>query len=196
MRMLFQLELLTCGPTLCVLMIDVAEKALKLHLSVQEKSETALSSMQSNHGHNVESLRSACAKFHPVFADPDVCAFTNDLNDRDGKLYQYLRYGSQQTTLGFSTRLGPLLPVVDKIFVQSILLLPEADRRLLVSASPLKMLLVGSEFDQSQHPQELIELLKKDNTHFSELQAYCQQLENEQKAFLKQLSKANSEGHQ
>jgi hypothetical protein len=177
-------------------MIDVVEKSLKLHLSVQERSETALSSMQSNHGHNVESLRSACAKFHPTFSEPDICAFTKDLNDRDGKLYQQLRYGSQQTTLGFSTRLGPLLPVVDKIFIQSILLLPEESRKMLVFSSPLKMLLVGSKFDQSQHPKELVELLKKDNAHFLALQSYCQQLEDEHAALVEQLSKARALGEQ
>ena len=193
MRTLHQCEPLTCAPTICVLMLDVVEKSLKLHLAVQTKTDSALSDMQSLHGHNIESLRRACAEFQPLFNDSDVCSFTKDLNDRDGKLYQQLRYGSQQTTIGFSTRLSVLLPVVDKVFIQSLLLLPKDDRRLLVDASPLKSLLVGSNFDQSRHPTQLIELLRRDNAHFSQLLEYCQDLEREHAALVAQLSAAQKQ---
>lgn len=178
-RTLYQLEPLTTAPTLLVLMLDVVEKSLKLHLAVQTKTQNALSEMSSTYGHNVESLRAACAKFSAVFDDPDVRAFTKDLNDRDGKLYQQLRYGSQQTTDGFSTALGDLLPVVDKIFVRSILLLPEDSRRLLFFASPLKSLLVRSNFDQTRNPRLIVDLLRAGNDHYEDLLHYSERIDRE-----------------
>ena len=121
MRWLHYCEPLTCAPTVCVAMLDVVEKSLKLHLAVQTQTATALTEMHTTYGHNVEALRDACAAFTPAFADDDVRGFTRDLNDRDGKLYQQMRYGSQRTTLGFQTNLSTLLPVVDKIFSESLL---------------------------------------------------------------------------
>ncbi len=179
MRWLHNCEPLTCAPTICVTMLDVVEKSLKLHLAVQKKMATALTDMSSKYGHNVEALRDACAPFTPTFPDDDVRAFTKDLNDRDGKLYQQLRYGSQKTTGGFSTNLSTLRPVVDKIFCESILQLPDDTRKVLVFSSPLKQLLVGTQFDQSRHPAQLVEALRKENAYFDRLFQYCLQIEEE-----------------
>lgn len=187
MRTLYQLELLTNMPTIVVLMLDVVEKALKLHLSVQTQTATALSDMRSSHGHNLESLRSACADFNPLFNDADIRAFTKDLNDRDGKLYQKLRYGSQETTNGFEATPGLMLPVVDKVFIQSILLLPDNKKKLLLQSSPLHLLLTRSRMDQTRHPEQIIELLALGNAHFSPLQAECQRIADEHSALVAKL---------
>ena len=192
MRWLHRCEPLTCAPTICVAMLDVVEKSLKLHLAVQTQTATALTDMSAKYGHNVEALRGACAAFTPIFADDDVRAFTKDLNDRDGKLYQQLRYGSQKTTAGFQTNLSTLLPVVDKIFCESILSLPEDTRRVLVFSSPLKQLLVGSPFDQSRNPAQLLEALQKDNAYFDRLLQYCRQIEKEQAALAASISEARA----
>lgn len=189
MRMLYRLGRPTTTPTICVMMIDVVEKSLKLHLAVQSQTKTALSDMRTTHGHNVDSLRRACAKFHPLFDEADVRGFTQHLNDRDGKLYQELRYGSQETTNGFKTNIGTLLPVVDKVFVQSILLLDEGHRRLLVGASPIKSLLTRSPLDQSQYPEQTIEILADGNAQFPLLMEYCQSVAQEQAALMAKLPK-------
>jgi hypothetical protein len=172
------------------MMIDIVEKSLKLHLAVQTQTATALSDMRTTHGHNVDSLRRACAKFHSLFDDADVRGFTQHLNDRDGKLYQKLRYGSQETTIGFSTNIGTLLPVVDKVFIQSILLLPEPHRRLLVSASPIKLLLTRSPIDQSEYPEQTIEILAQGNTQLPLLMGYCQALKQEEDEFMQRFKQA------
>ena len=188
MRLLHQLEPLTSAATICVLMLDVVEKSLKLHLAVQTQTPTALSDMATKYGHNVEALREACAGFTSVFDDADIRDFTKHLNDRDGKLYQQLRYGSQKTTEGFSTNLATLRPVVDKVFCESILQLPEHIRRPLFYSSPLKQLIVGSRFDQSQHPAELVEALRRDNAYFDLLSDYCYRIEQEQANLLAQMA--------
>ena len=161
-------------------MLDVVEKSLKLHLAIQSQTTTALTDMSTKYGHNVEALRDACAGYTPVFADDDVRAFARELNDRDGKLYQQLRYGSQKTTAGFQTSLATLRPVVDKVFCESILRLPDAIRKVLVFSSPLKHLLVGGRFDQSRHPAQLVEALRVENAYFDRLLKYCRQIEDEQ----------------
>lgn len=194
MRLLHQLEPLTCAPTIVVMMLDVVEKALKLHLAVHTQTPTALSDMSIKYGHNVEALRAACAAYTSPFNDPDVCAFTKDLNDPDGKLYQKLRYGAQKTTEGFSTNLSTLRPVVDKIFAESILGLPESTRRVLMYTSPLKQLLLRTRFDQSRHPAELSDALRLENAYFDRLLEYCRQIEKEQEALIASLQPAQSQG--
>jgi len=182
MRLLHLLEPLTCMPTIAVSMIDVAEKSLKLHLAVHTQTVAALADMGSKYGHNLEALRDACAGFSPVFAEDDVRAFTKNLNDRDGKLYQQLRYGAQKTTEGFKTNLSSLRPVVDKIFCESVLGLPEGIRKVLVYSSPIRQLLVRSALDQSRHPVELIDALRRENAYFDRLNEYCHRIEAEQAA--------------
>jgi len=175
-------------------MLDVVEKSLKLHLAVQTQTATALTEMSTTYGHNVEALRDACAAFTPAFADDDVREFTRDLNDRDGKLYQQMRYGSQRTTLGFQTNLSTLRPVVDKIFSESLLGLPEDARKVLVFSSPLKQLLIGNQFDQSRNPAQLIAALAKDNAYFDRLLHYCRQIEEEQAALAASLAGRTTTG--
>jgi hypothetical protein len=179
MRMLYRIGRPTTIPTICVMMIGIVEKSLKLYLAVQSQTATALSDMRT-YGHNVESLRCACAKFHSLFDDTDIRGFTKHLNDPDGKLLQKLRYGSQETSNGFSTNIGTLLPVVDKVFVQSILLLPDELRKLLVCTSSIKLLVTRSPVDQSQYPEQTIEILTHGNAHFPLLIDYCQRLKLEE----------------
>ena len=184
MRLLHQLEPLTCAPTICVMMLEVVEKALKLHLAVHTQTRTALADMGSKFGHNLEALRASCVAYTPAFADPDVCAFTRDLNDRDGKLYQELRYGAQKMTEGFSTNLSTLRPVVDKIFCESLLGLPEEIRRLLWYPSPLIQLLLRTTFDQSRHPSELVDALSRDNAYFGPLLEFAHRVDGERAALV------------
>ncbi len=191
MRLLLAVEPLTTAMTICPKMLEIVEKSLKLHLAVQTQSSTALTDARTEYGHNIEKLRAACAGYHSIFNDVDIQAFTKDLNDKNGKLYQYLRYGSQETTSGFETNLSDLLPVVDKIFAKSVLLLPEGPRRLLLFCSPLKNLTTRSRFDQSQHPEQLLEVLQSNNVYFQELTHYFSQLDREHEARLKALSVAN-----
>jgi hypothetical protein len=192
MRLLHLLEPLTCMPTIAVSMIDVAEKSLKLHLAVQTQTVAALADMGSKYGHNLEALRDASAAFSPVFADDDIRGFTKHLNDRDGKLYQQFRYGAQKTTEGFKTNLSTLRPVVDKIFCESLLGLPEEIRKVLVYSSPIKQLLVRSPFDQSRHPDELIDAMRRDNAYFDRLSEYCHRIEDEHAALVAAMSAAET----
>jgi hypothetical protein len=184
MRTMFQLEPLTNMSTIVVLMLDVVEKALKLHHSVLTQTAAALSDMKSRYGHNIELLRADCAGFNPLFNDPDICAFTKDLDDRDGKLYQQLRYSSQETTAGFKANPGLMLPVVDKVFIQSVLLLPDNWRRLLLQSSSIYLLLTRSHMDQTRHPEQTINFLALGNAYFLPLQAECQRVAYEHSPFL------------
>jgi len=191
MRLLHLLEPLTCMPTIAVLMIDIAEKSFKLYLAVQTQTGAALADMGSKYGHNLEALREACAGFSPIFKENDVRAFTKNLNDRDGKLYQQLRYGAQKTTDGFKTNLSTLRPVVDKIFCESILGLPDGIRRTLIYSSPIKQLLVRTSLDQSRHPEELIDALRHDNVYFDRLNDYCHRIEEEHATLIAKIASAD-----
>lgn len=187
LRLLYYLEPVTTAPSILVKMIDVAEKSLKLYLTVQNKSNTALSDSRQNYGHDVEKMRSESAKHNKVFDDEDIKRFSKDLHDKPGELYQYLRYGSQETTQGISANLSQIMPVIDKIFFKSILLLPENERRLLNFVSLLKNLLMQSKFDQSQNPTLLLSALQKNNLYINEYIEYCHFLDKEHQEFLEQI---------
>jgi hypothetical protein len=188
LRLLYCLEPLTTGVSILVKMIEVAEKSLKLYITVNNKSNTALSDSRQNYGHNIENMRIESAKYNTVFDDDDIKKFSKDLDDKDGKLYQYLRYGSQETTQGMSANLNQIMPVIDKIFFKSILLLPENERRLFNFVSLLKNLLMQSSFDQSQNPTLLLAALQKDNYYIQEYIEYCILLDKEHLKFLEQIN--------
>ena len=189
-RLLYTLEPLTTAMTILPKMLDVVEKALKLHLAVQTQTPTALTDARSEYGHNLEKLRAACAQFEPAFDHPDIQALTRDLNDKEGKLYQFLRYGSQETTTGSETNLAVLLPVVDRVFSNSLLLLPTEHRRLLLFCSSLKSLVTRSRFDQSRYPDQLIEILARDNPFFREFTALFERLDKEHEELSAQIRAA------
>lgn len=188
LRLLYYLEPLTTANSILVKMIDVAEKSLKLFVTVQNKSATALSDSRQIYGHNIEKMRIESAKYDIVFDDNDIKTFSKDLQDRRGEFYQYLRYGSQETTRGMSANLGQTMPVVDKIFFKSILLLPENERRLFNFTSLLKNLLTGSRFDQSQNPNLLLSALQKNNPYIDEYIEYCHLLDKEYEKLLEQIN--------
>jgi len=192
MRLLYTLEPLTTGMTILPKMLDVVEKALKLHLSVQTQTKTALTDARTKYGHNIENLRVACATFEPAFDHQDIRVLTRDLNDKDGKLYQYLRYGSQATTAGFETNLAVLLPVVDRVFANSLLLLPAEHRKLLLFCSSLKSLVTRSRFDQSRHPEQLMDVIARDNAHFHEFKTLFEQLDKEHEILAAQMRAAET----
>jgi hypothetical protein len=173
LRLLYYLEPLTLSFPILVKMIEVAEKSLKFYLTVHNKSNTALSVSRQSYGHNIDNMRVESTKYNSIFDEDDIKKFSKDLDDKDGKLYQYLRYGSQETTQGMSANLHQTMQVIDKIFFKSILLLPESEKRLFNFMSLLKKLLMQSNFDQSQNPKLLLSALKKDNLYINEYIEYC-----------------------
>lgn len=182
LRFLYKNEPHTTAFTILGRVLDVAEKALKLFVMVSGKSPTALSSARSDYGHNIEKLRSEAAKYDPVFDESTIKTFTRDLNDKSGKLYQHVRYGSEDTIDGLQADLNLLIPVVDRIFFQSILKLPASDRKLLFFVSPLKHLIQGSRFDQTQNRAAVLNALHFQNTEITAFENFCKQMDDEQEA--------------
>ena len=176
-RLLYALEPITTCLTILPKMLDVAEKAMKLYLMVKTQTETALSDSRIDYGHNLEKLRAACAVFNEAFDHDEIKSFTQDLNDRDGKLYQHLRYGSQETTSGSQANTAEILTVIDRIFSNSLLLLPEDHRKLLLFSSALKALITRSRFDQSKDPTLLISALAYENEYFEDFKTLFEQMD-------------------
>ena len=189
MRLLYYLEPLTTASSILVEMIEVAEKSLKLYLTIHNKSSTALSESIQSYGHNIEKMRVESTKYNKVFDDDDIKRFSKDLQDKHGEFYQYLRYGSQQTTQGMSANLDQIMPVIDKIFFKSILLLPESEKRLFNFTSLLKNLVTQSKFDQSQNPKLLLSAIQKNNPYLNEYVEYCRFIDEE---YARSLEKFNS----
>lgn len=183
MRLLYGIEPVTTSMTIATKMVEIVEKSLKLHLVVRRRSNTALTDARRRYGHNIEALRAACAEYDQAFDHDDIRDLTKFLNDKDGKLYQYLRYGSQETTEGMAFHLRSMLPTVDRIFAQSLLLLPTNQRNLLLFCSTLKQLVTRSKFDQSQHPDQVLHLLSRDNIFFDNFVLLFKSMDEENERF-------------
>lgn len=184
MRLLYYLERLTTAPTILIKMIEVGEKSLKLFVAVNSRTQTALTDSKSKYGHSIEKLRSESAAYNNIFNDKDICDFTKDLNDKGGILYQYLRYGSQETTDGMSANLDQLLPIIDKIFFSALLLLPESDRKLLNFTSLIKNLLTSSNFDQTFNKELLKTAILHNNSYAQDYLKYSITLDEDHKKLI------------
>jgi hypothetical protein len=190
LRILYRLEPLTTATAILGKALDVVEKSLKLFVTVSSKTPTALSSARTEYGHNIEKLRAAAARYNPVFDEAPIKTFAIDLNDSSGKLYQLVRYGSEETTDGFETNLAAVMPVIDRIFVQSVLRLPVNERKVLFFVSPLKHIIRGSRFDQTQNRGLVLDALRWQNAEFTSFEEFCEQLDAEHEVMVRQLEAA------
>jgi hypothetical protein len=184
LKTMFQMETLSFAQSNLVGMAEVAEKSFKLYLAMNEKLDNSLSHYSTEYGHNLEKLRAKAAEFNDRFNDDDIKQFTKPFDDRRGALYQHLRYGSEKTIKGFSTNLGVLMPIVEKIFFNSVLRLEEQDKKMVNNSSLLRFLIVNNEFHQSNNRDVLIQAVKANNLYFTEYAEYSWDIENEQKRML------------
>ena len=194
LRFLYYTERITTSRTILPKLIEVAEKSLKLFVSVNNKTQTAISDFKTKYGHNIEKLRRESASFNTVFNDADICEFTCELQDQGGMLYQYFRYGSQETTSGMYANINKLIPIVDKIFFSCLLLLPENEKRRFNSTSLLKKLLTDSQFDQSFNRDLLKAAIYFENAHVSAYFDYCKQLDEHYGELVENLTEAKRNG--
>jgi hypothetical protein len=186
LKLLSQIEPTISIPTRFVTMVELVEKSLKLFLAMHEKLDNSLTHYSSKYGHSIEKLRFQAEKFNDVFASTDVKEFTCPFDDKSGALYQHLRYGSQEKIAGFSTNLGQLMPIVEKIFYNCILRHSEADKKMVNNSSLLFHLITHSHLDQSLNPDFSLKAIQANNHYFAEYAAYCETLCNDQKLFLQQ----------
>lgn len=184
LKTMFQMETLAFAPSNLVGMAEVAEKSFKLYLAMHEKLENSLSHYSNKYGHNLEKLRAQASEYDGIFNDDDIKQFTKPFGDRRGALYQNLRYGSEKTIDGFSTNFGVLMPIVEKIFFNSVLRLEEDDKKMVNNSSLLRFLIVDSDFHQSNNRDVLIQAIQANNLYFAEYAEYSWDIENEQNRIL------------
>ena len=187
LKLNFQLEILAFAQTNLVGMVEVVEKSLKLHLAMNEKLENSLSHYSSHYGHNLENLRSRAANYNQIFDDKDIKQFTKPFDDKKGALYQHLRYGSQQNIDGFKTNLGVLMPIVEKIFFNSVLRLEDVDKKMVNNSSLLCNLIIDNQFHQSRNRGLLLNAVQSNNPFFTEYEEYSWELENERRIMMRAL---------
>ncbi len=176
LKICYHLEPLTLAPSNFVNMVEVIEKSLKLYLTIKEKREKALSFIADKYGHNLETMRKEATKYNQIFDSQDVQDATSSFNDKPGRLFQKLRYGSQKNIDGFKTRLSTVMPVVEKIFYTCIFDLDENDKAMLHHTSILFSLITGSHFDQTNYKEFIISLIKQRNPYYTELERYYLEL--------------------
>ena len=73
------------------------------------------------------------------------------------------------------------MPIVEKIFFNCVLRIPEADKKLINTSSLLRFLITDNPFHQSNNRNILLQAVEKDNPYFSEYAEYSWELENEQR---------------
>lgn len=163
-------------PTIYVKMIDVIEKALKFFITIKRHSNTALTEARNEFGHNVSKLRESAATFEPIFDDPDIRQVTSPFNDKAGNLLQHLRYGSGKTQSSpHQVNLNQVLPVVDKVFFNSILLLPQNEFDMFLGGSLIKTLFTDSFAHLYKNRDLVLASLRKDNEYIDVFVGRCHQ---------------------
>jgi hypothetical protein len=188
----FHFETLTLAPTNVTKMVEVVEKSLKLFLAFQEQPEEALSYFSNEYGHNLEKLRRKAESYDCIFEDGDIKQFTKPFDDRAGNLYQKLRYGSHTKIEGFKTNLNSLMPIVDKIFFNSIFRLDENWRKMLIGDSILYFLITNSNLSQSNNPELLLQAIRINNPYLEEFTNYCNEIKKERDNLLGQIQAIES----
>ena len=175
LRLLYQLEPITTGMTILVKMVEVVEKSLKFNVATLERRCDTLTLMTTDFGHNIEKLRDSAATHNSVFSDPDIRAFTAQLDNKSGALFQTLRYGSEKTTTGFAADIDDLMPVVEKVFYNSLLRMPDGDKKM-ANAYNLIYCLLFDVYDQTDDRDRLLAALRDGSNYFGEYEAYCREL--------------------
>ncbi len=183
-RLIYAIEPLTLSFQILCKSIEIVEKSLKIFISIHKEKETS-SWLQNDFGHNIEKLRKEAAEINPIFNDQEIKNFTLSLYEKTGHLYQYIRYGSHSCVDGMAANLKNILPVVDKVFFKSFLLLPEGPRGVLNFCSPIKFIVTNSNFDQSINKKLILECLKKDNNYIKEYINYCKKIQREHEEKIK-----------
>jgi hypothetical protein len=178
LKLLFYLEPITVMQTSLQLQIEILEKILKLYWLAQKQSMTALADAMA-HQHNIEELRKECLKYDPFFDEKDIKELTKHLNDKSGIIFQKARYGTEKTNSGLSANTALIMPVIDKVFFKTLMLLPKHVQGTLNYISPIRRLIESDQFDQSQNRELLLSALKNNNPILDEYIASYKKLDQE-----------------
>lgn len=115
LKVLIFLEPLYLAETILPKQIELLEKIFKFYIAIKTPNIKNIDDLI-DLGHNLEKLRETCEKFNVIFGDVVLKNLTAPLNDRDGKFFQHLRYGSHKEIKGFSADPGSIMLLIDKFF--------------------------------------------------------------------------------
>lgn len=170
MKLMLDREPLLTGVSILVKTIEVAEKALKLFAVLHSKTPTPLSDSRKDFGHNVEKVRSECANYNSLFDGDEIKEYCKFLNDKGGALYQKLRYGSQDNTIGFQADITECVKAAEKIYFITMMNIPDSHLEIFCTGSPLFSTVWDTKFDLSKNREEMVDAIKLDNEYFDK---YC-----------------------
>ena len=111
LKILSQSEGWSLMPTYAAIAIELVEKSFKLYLSFKERRNDALSYYSKKFGHNLEKLRQKSEYYNPIFSDERFKKITEPFNDRSGRFFQFIRYGSQETIDGYKINWSEVVPM-------------------------------------------------------------------------------------
>jgi hypothetical protein len=165
---------LTAQPII-VKCIEIAEKAMKLFQILHEQSQTPLSDASSEYGHNIEKLRTYCTQKCENFNDDRIVKFCQNLNDKPGQMFQFLRYGAHPTIDGFATNIEECVIVAEKIYLLSLMNLPANYLEMFNSSAAIFHVLLDTKFEASKDRESVIKAIKHNNALFDTYNEMIQQ---------------------
>ncbi len=195
LRLLAYTEPNATAPTMYKMMIEVLEKSLKFFITVKRKSETAFTEAKNEFGYNIQKLLVEAQQYNSVFGEPEITGVAHWFGDNSGKYLHHLRYGSGDAHSNPRTvNLGVELAVVDAVFFNSMILLPEPERSLFLGGSLLRSLVSNTVKDQYPNSTLTLQALRKDNGHFREFEELCDKYDREVKEANSKHLKMNGPG--
>lgn len=194
LRLLAYTEPNAVAPTMYRMMVEVIEKSLKFFLTVRRQSNSAFSEAK-DFGYNIQKLLDEAGKYEPLFKDQDVQKSGKWFTDKQGKFLHHLRYGSGDTqSTPRPVNLGEELRAVDKIFINSILLLPKMDCDLFLGGSLLRTLVSNTFPNQYPNRELTLSALQRDNTYFSTFCVRCATYEEEAQKHIQAFKEESNKG--
>jgi hypothetical protein len=168
MKLMFYDEPYLTAQSIIVKCIEIAEKAMKLFQILHEQSEKPLSDASTVYAHNIEKLRDYCTTKCEEFNDEKIKIFCQNLNDKPGQMFQFLRYGSHPNIDGFATNIKECVLVAEKIYLLSLMNLPANYLEMFNFNTEIFHVLFDTKFNSSKSRDHVLDAIKYNNELFED----------------------------
>jgi hypothetical protein len=175
MKLMFYDEPYLTATPIIVKCIEISEKAMKLFQILHEQSETPLSDARTKYSHNIEKLREYCSTKCEEFNDEKIKKLCQNLNDKPGQMFQFLRYGSHPTIDGFATNIKECVLVAEKIYLLSLMNLPANYLEMFNFSSVIFHVLFDTKFNSSKSRDHVLDAIKYNNELFDDYEESIKQ---------------------
>ncbi len=163
--------------TILTKQVELLEKSFKFYLAIHSTKVIGIRDIV-DLGHNLEALREKCETYDVIFKSNTLKDITKCLNDKSGKFYQHLRYGSFRDIKGWTADIESIMKTIDEIYFYIIQNFDPLWVQVFTTHSLLKSIATQSKVTW-KNKGLLRKAISNKNPHFKKYQLYCRKLDRE-----------------